>query len=123
MGGSSEITAERKKADYSFDDWREMWDTSPETFEYLRKKHIEAIIGKAPEDQQHRLRCLQWKIDTVRERAANAMAATIEISEMMWDAFSDLGEVYKDLHDTVNGAEPAKRSKSEAKILAFALPE
>ena len=121
MGGSTDTTFKTKPAEYKFEDWRELWETSPETFEYLRKKHIEQVIGKAAEDQQHRLRCFQWKIDMVRERAANPLAATIEISEMMWDSFNELNERFKDLNDVAHGRKPRRASKSEqaADILEF----
>lgn len=57
----------------------------------------------------------------VRERAANPLAATIEISEMMWDSFNELNERFKDLNDVAHGRKPRRASKSEqaADILEF----
>lgn len=60
----------------------------PEAFERCRRHAIEALIDRAPEDHRQRLRCLQWRIDMVRERSANPMAACIGIYRMMWDSFA-----------------------------------
>ncbi len=119
MGGSTETTVETKPAEYKFDDWRELWETSPETFEYLRKKQIEQLIGRAPEDQQKRLRCWQWKIDMVRERASNPLAATIELSEMMWDSLHELSDTFKDLNEMAHGRPGRQKKTEQAKILTF----
>ena len=69
-----------------FDRWAELARTDPEAFEARRSRLIEETIGRMPEHKQQRMRCLQWKIDQVRARAANPMAACIRISEMMWDS-------------------------------------
>jgi hypothetical protein len=60
----------------------------PEAFERCRRHAIDALIDQASEDQRHRLRCLQWRIDMVRERSANPIAACIGIYRMMWDSFA-----------------------------------
>ena len=52
---------------------------------------IEQMIQRLPEERQQRLRCLQWKIDRVREQASNPMAACIKLSEMMWDSLCGPG--------------------------------
>ena len=44
------------------------------------------MIQRMPEHKQQRMRCLQWKIDRVREQAANPVAACVKLSEMMWDS-------------------------------------
>lgn len=71
-----------------FDDLLSLAQQSPDEFEDKRKKVIEEAIARAPEARQERLRALQWRIEQVRERSANPLAACISLSNMMWDAFS-----------------------------------
>ena len=114
----NENNTKLKSNELNFETWMELWQDSPETFEYLRNKRINAYIESAPESYRDRLRCLQWKIDKVRERAANPLAATIAISKMMWESFSELGEKYRELSAVLDGAEPARPSRS-ATVLPF----
>jgi len=107
-----------KSEEFNFESWMELWEDSPATFEYLRKKRIENYISSAPEEFRDRLRCLQWKIDTVRERAANPLAATIAISEMMWKSFTELGEKYQDLAKVLEGNAPERPNRT-ATVLPF----
>ena len=69
-----------------FNHWSELARSDPEAFEARRAEVIEQMIQSMPEHRQQRMRCLQWKIDQVRGRAANPMAACIKLSEMMWDS-------------------------------------
>ena len=96
----------------------ELWKDSPETFDSLRLKRINAYIESVPERNRERLRCLQWKIERMRERATNPLAATIAISEMMWSSFNDLGTQYRELADFVEGREPLQPRRS-ATVLPF----
>lgn len=102
----------------NFETWMELWQDSPATFEYLRTKRINTFIENSPEAYRDRLRCLQWKIDKVRERAANPLAATIAISEMMWNAFNDLGAKYRELATVLEGGQPARPNRT-ATVLPF----
>jgi len=113
-----ENQAEKKSNELNFETWMELWQDSPETFEYLRTKRINAYIESVPESYRERLRCLQWKIDKVRERAANPLAATIAISEMMWASFNSLGEKYRELATVLEGGQPSRPSRS-ATVLPF----
>ena len=69
-----------------FDQWASLAKTDPEAFERKRAEVIEAMIQRMPAEKQQRMHCLQWKIDQVRDRASNPLAACIKISEMMWDS-------------------------------------
>jgi len=113
-----ENQAEKKSNELNFETWMELWQDSPETFEYLRTKRINAYIESVPESYRERLRCLQWKIDKVRERAANPLAATIAISEMMWASFNSLGEKYRELATVLEGGQSSRPSRS-ATVLPF----
>lgn len=108
-----------KLNELNFQTWMELWQDSPETFESLRSKRINAYIESVPERHRERLRCLQWKIERVRERAANPLAATIAISEMMWTSFNDLGERYRELADLAQGRRSNLPSRRSATVLPF----
>ncbi|GMQ84070.1 MAG: hypothetical protein BMS9Abin06_0824 [Gammaproteobacteria bacterium] len=69
-----------------FDHFSELAKSDPEAFEIKRAELIEQVIQSMPAHKQHRMRCLQWKIDQVRNQASNPMAACIKLSEMMWDS-------------------------------------
>ena len=74
----------KKTAEIDFDTWAEMARNDPETFESMRLAAIEAVIERAPLDNQDRLRRLQWRIDQERRLARTPMAACLRISRMMW---------------------------------------
>ena len=109
---------EEKLNKLDFEAWMSLWQDSPENFESCRTKRIAAYINSVPEKHRERLRCLQWRIDKVRERAANPLAATIAISEMMWKSFDELGSMYKDLAGMVDGRQP-RRTRRTATVLPF----
>ena len=69
-----------------FDQFSKLAKSDPEAFEAKRAELIEQMIQRMPAHKQHRMRCLQWKIDQVRKQASNPMAACIKLSEMMWDS-------------------------------------
>ena len=92
----------------------------PAGFEAERKKILEESICKAPEARRQRLRCLQWRIDRVRDRAKTPLAACIAISEMMWDSFYELHQLYQDLGMTkTQHRKTAVKPLRSATILPF----
>jgi len=74
-----------------FDQFSKLAKSDPEAFEAKRAEVIEQVIQRMPAHKQHRMRCLQWKIDQVRRQAGNPMAACIKLSEMMWDSLVGSG--------------------------------
>jgi hypothetical protein len=68
-----------------FDDWCELASDDPDAFEAARRAVIEEFLISAPSHSRERLRGLQWRIDTIRERSSNPMAACLDIYGMMWD--------------------------------------
>lgn len=80
-----------------FDYWRQLAEDDPERFENLRSETLETCINRASNAQQPRLRCLQWRIDRMRDKAKTPMAACISISGMMWDTFNNLASGYTHL--------------------------
>lgn len=86
-----------------FDYWLQLAQDDPERFESLRSATLESHISKAPEAQQNRLRCLQWRIDRMRENAKTPMAACINISNLMWDSAQHLVLSCQHLQQVYNG--------------------
>jgi hypothetical protein len=103
-----------------FEVWAELAKTDPERFEALRLETIDDFIASVPgEDRRQQLRRLQWRIDRVRERSSNPLAACIALSRMMWDSFSQLREQYQGLHEAGQGRSPHGTPTRQAQILAF----
>lgn len=100
--------------------WMDLAETDPEKFEAMRAEAIERMIEAASEKRRSHLRRLQWRVDKVRERATTPMAATIAISEMMWDSFYKLHDSYQELVGNTRQLQPgqAKPAKT-AQILPF----
>ena len=83
--------ADRQQPRIDFDTWSQLAQRDPEAFEATRAQFIEQMIQHMPSAKQHRMRCLQWKIDQVRARASNPLSACIKLSEMMWDSLAGPG--------------------------------
>lgn len=68
-----------------FDDWSRLARENPDAFEAARRAVIEEFLTSTPAHSRNRLRGLQWRIDTIRMRSSNPMAACLDIYAMMWD--------------------------------------
>ena len=68
-----------------FDDWCELASKDPDAFEAARRAVIEEFLSSVPGHSRDRMRGLQWRIDTIRDRSSNPMAACIDIYGMMWE--------------------------------------
>lgn len=106
-----------------FEQWANLASTDPAQFEVMRRAAINEFLNSVSGERRLQLQRLQWRVDRVRERCATPMAATIAISEMMWDAFYDLHDRYQDVFGDI----AAKRYKhpvqaKSAKILPFVAP-
>ncbi|WP_455210902.1 DUF3135 domain-containing protein [Kaarinaea lacus] len=96
------------KQKFDFDMWSELSKKDPEAFEAMRQKMVQDFIGSVPENKQHRLRCLQWKVDKVREKQKTPLAACVAISDMMWDSLERLNQLYYD-YENVTKLKDGKR--------------
>jgi Protein of unknown function (DUF3135) len=77
-----------------FERWATLASTDPHKFEQLRQDEISAIIDNASGKRKERLRGLQWKIDSIRDKHKHSTAAAcLAISELMWETFEQLAEV------------------------------
>lgn len=100
-----------------FEQWAQLAQHDPHTFEQIRHRLLEAYIARCSTAHQDRLRRLQWRIDRIREQASNPMAACIQISNLMWDTFDQLGKVYKN-PDIIQSMKTPNADKSAA-VLPF----
>ena len=98
----------QKKHKFKFEEWSELSRKDPEAFEELRQKTINEFIDGAAVERQHRLRCLQWKIDRVREKNSTPLAACVAISGMMWDSLERLHKIYYD-YENITSVKEGKR--------------
>ncbi|MDP1708607.1 MAG: DUF3135 domain-containing protein [Gammaproteobacteria bacterium] len=92
--------------DIDFDRWSELARSDPAAFERQREVLVNQAISRTVVEHQHRLRCLQWRVDKVRERSGTALAACIRISAMMWDAVMGQGGLVDQL-EALREAAPA----------------
>ena len=69
-----------------FDHWTALARQDPELFETERSRVIETAIRSAPIQKQHRLRCLQWKLDQIRKTSSTPMVASLQMNRLLWDA-------------------------------------
>jgi hypothetical protein len=113
------------KQKFDFDMWSELSKKDPQAFEAMRQKALQDFIGSVPESKQHRLRCLQWKVDKVRENQKTPLAACVAISDMMWDSLERLNQLYYD-YENVTKVKDGKRVLTplpSASILQFQAPQ
>ncbi len=102
-----------------FDGWRELARRDPARFERLRSRAIEQLIERAPAARRQRLRGLQWRIDAARARSRTPLAATLRISDMMWESFFELDRAFQRLR-APDTAAPEVRAPGQ--LLAFRRP-
>lgn len=69
-----------------FDSWQDLACSNPEAFEAKRRDLVNAVIDQVPKSRQHRLRCLQWRIEKVCETSSNPISASLRLSRMMWES-------------------------------------
>jgi len=70
---------------FDFDAWVKLARQDPQAFEEKRKRIIEDAIQEAPAHKQQRLRCLQWKLDKIRETSRTPMIACLHINRLLWE--------------------------------------
>ncbi len=113
------MTATRGNATFDFDSWATLAQQDPQAFEIERNRVIERAIKRAPAHTQQRLRCLQWKLDMIRNTSATPMAACLRINKLLWESLAGNNGLLANLNRIRSGEPPQLRAKSTAKILAF----
>ena len=105
------------KWDFSY--WMDLAMNDPEEFESKRAETIRKVIQNASEESRIRLERLQWRIDRTRERSSSPMAATLEISRMMWDSFHNLRDRYQELFSEAPMSRRHASPSQSAKVIEF----
>ncbi|MFV8834387.1 DUF3135 domain-containing protein [Aquisalimonas sp.] len=107
-----------------FEEWRDLAARDPEAFESRRRALIDAAIEDAPPDRRARLRRLQWRIDTVRSRHGDPLAACAALSRMMWESVrGDQGLLNQVAYLHARWTGNAMREPPRARVLPFARPD
>jgi hypothetical protein len=104
-----------------FDEWRALACSDPDAFEAMRRRVLQAVIDRAPERRRRRLQGLQWRVDQVRGRSANPMAACISLSDMMWESFAGDNGLLQALQGG-RGCAGNQSGNSNAKVLPLYRP-
>ncbi|WP_126452291.1 DUF3135 domain-containing protein [Sulfuriflexus mobilis] len=101
-----------------FDDWCDLASKDPEAFETARDAVIEEFLASIPGNSRKRLRCLQWRIDMIRQRSSNPMAACLDIYSMMWDRLAGEKGMLETMQ-SMDSRRPGPSPQTAAKILPF----
>jgi hypothetical protein len=102
-----------------FEQWRLLASRDPEEFENRRKALIDAVISRAPERRQQRLRGLQWRVDQVRNRSSNALAACISLSDMMWESFAGSNGLVETLQRAKDEPPTREQESNRASVISL----
>jgi len=108
-----------KRPTFDFNAWAVLARENPQAFELERKLLIERAIMKAPADKQQRLRCLQWKLDQIRDLASTPMAACLQINQLLWEHILSERGLLHTLQRLQSGDSPDGSAPTTAKILQF----
>lgn len=107
--------------DINFDAWSALAVGDPGRFEQQRSELISEVIGLTSAERQQRLKCLQWRIDKVRETSRTPLAACVKLSGMMHDSVLGKGGLQERLYQSL-GRLPATPQTCSATILPFRHP-
>jgi hypothetical protein len=113
------MDAKDSRPTFDFDSWAELAQEDPQAFELERKLLLDRAIMRAPADKQQRLRCLQWKLDQIRELASSPMSACLQINRLLWASITSEHGLLHCLQRLQSGALPDNSHKTNAKILPF----
>jgi len=104
--------------DIDFDAWSALAADDPGRFEQQRLELISEVIGLTSSQRQERLKCLQWRIDRVRETSRTPLAACVKLSKMMHDSVLGKDGLQDRLYQSL-GRIPATPRAHSATILPF----
>ncbi|HAJ92403.1 MAG TPA: DUF3135 domain-containing protein [Gammaproteobacteria bacterium] len=101
---------------FDFDAWVKLARQDPQAFEEKRNRIIEDAIKKAPAHQQQRLRCLQWKLDKIRETSRTPMLACLHINRLLWENVTGTHGLLNSLQQLQSGNHGHSTEQTTAKI-------
>ena len=100
---------------FDFDAWAKLFTDDPQAFEKQRILAIEQLIRQAPAHKQQRLRCLQWKLDQIRQTAPNPLAASVRMNRLLWESLAGPDGLLERLRQP----HKARRRRCAAKVIPF----
>ena len=104
---------------FDFDAWAKLARNNPQAFELERRLLLERAIMRAPADKHQRLRCLQWKLDQIRNLASTPMAACLQINRLLWENIVSEHGLLHNLQRLQSGERPNDTDPATAEILQF----
>ena len=108
--------------DIDFDAWSSLAVDDPLRFEQQRSDLIKEVMAFVPAERKHRLHCLQWRIDKVRETSPNPLAACIKLSKMMHDSVLGKNGLQERLLTLTESRLPSASTPFKATVLNFRRP-
>lgn len=109
----------------SFEELKRLASEDPKGLSQLRRSYCEDFISTVPSDHQHRLLCLQNRVELELQRAKNPISGIIMLSGMMQQSVEKLAEGFNQLNQPGNSDKsldtgPAnKDSNHTAEIISF----
>lgn len=102
---------------FDFDAWVKLARQDPQAFEEKRKRIIEDAIQGAPAHKQQRLRCLQWKLDKIRETSRTPMLACLHINRLLWENVTGEHGLLNSLQQLQSGHHGHNPDQANAEII------
>ncbi len=106
-----------------FDEWSSLAKQDPKGFEARRRAMLDSFIKAQPGWRRQRLRCLQWRLDRIRQSSSTPLLACQRLSQLMWDAFAGPSGLIQILTDPYTPARDTRQRRRSAKILPFRRPD
>ena len=69
----------------------------PQAYEAWRREVIDRLIESAPARIRHRLRGIQFRVESMRRLSRSALGSTVKMYELMWKSFLSLNHNWQDL--------------------------
>jgi len=102
-----------------FDHWAALAKQDPDLFEIERSRAIEAAISRVPIQKQHRLRCVQWKLDQIRKTSSTPMVASLRMNRLLWEAVAGKNGLVELLNQLQTPDKHQQMPRNSAEILPF----
>jgi hypothetical protein len=105
---------------FDFNEWKMLAKSDPEAFEKRRSIVIDELIAKCVFN--HRLQCLQWRIDMERRKYHHPLVSCMQLFNMMFNymhAENGFINILKQFSDMTAGTATNQTTLKSAKILPF----
>ena len=102
---------------FDFNAWVKLARQDPQAFEEKRKHIIDEAILRASAARQQRLRCLQWKLDKIRETSRTPMMACLQINRLLWENVTGEHGLLNCLQHLQGDQATSKSPRKTAKII------